>query len=256
MSLEPTQAPSIIHFIKAASPCLTQEHICSVWRAAKRCVIIGTPAIRSSPGVPDHALRDKRFRLRTSRDLRRGNDCRPRTVCATPMASRHPRKAASLARFQPVGEVLLARRAKAVPGRGFPADREARLQLRASADGLSLLDQGRQLGSSSTRRRSRRSTRPSRGAAKYGIHVCINFHRAPGYTVAQPAGENQPLDRPRDAKRLCQALGHVRPPLPRHPQRASELQPDERAGQSRAKSLRGGGPQAGRRPSAAKTRSG
>ena len=27
---------------------------------------------------------------------------------------------------------------------------------------------------------------------KYGIHVCLNFHRAPGWTVARPAGPRNP----------------------------------------------------------------
>ena len=33
---------------------------------------------------------------------------------------------------------------------------------------------------------------------KHGVHVQINFHRAPGYTVAKPAGAEIALDRPRD----------------------------------------------------------
>ena len=69
----------------------------------------------------------------------------------------------------------------------------------------------------------------------------------PGLHRGQAAGEDQSVDRPRDAARVRRALGHVRPPLPRHPQRTTQLQPDERAGGRRAGGLRGGGPQAGRR---------
>jgi aryl-phospho-beta-D-glucosidase BglC (GH1 family) len=37
---------------------------------------------------------------------------------------------------------------------------------------------------------------------RYGIHVCINFHRAPGYTVAQPA-ETRSLWSDAEAQRVC-----------------------------------------------------
>ena len=37
---------------------------------------------------------------------------------------------------------------------------------------------------------------------KYGIHVCINFHRAPGYTVAQPA-EKTSLWTDAETQRVC-----------------------------------------------------
>jgi hypothetical protein len=37
---------------------------------------------------------------------------------------------------------------------------------------------------------------------KYGIHVCINFHRAPGYTVAQPP-ERLDLWKDPEAQRVC-----------------------------------------------------
>ncbi len=37
---------------------------------------------------------------------------------------------------------------------------------------------------------------------KYGVHVCINFHRAPGYTVAQPA-ESRSLWSDPEAQRVC-----------------------------------------------------
>ena len=99
----------------------------------------------SSPGPP-HAMRDKNLRRPIAHRLRRGNGRCRGAAGAARMASRHPGEAASLARLQSAGEVYAFRRAKAVPGGGFPADLEARLQLRASADGLPLLDQGRQLG--------------------------------------------------------------------------------------------------------------
>ena len=54
---------------------------------------------------------------------------------------------------------------------------------------------------------------------KYGIHVAINFHRAPGYTVASPPERTSLWTDAGNAARLRQTLGHVRPPLPRHPQR-------------------------------------
>ena len=38
--------------------------------------------------------------------------------------------------------------------------------------------------------------------AKYGIHVCLNFHRAPGYTVAKPA-ETHSLWTDPEAQRVC-----------------------------------------------------
>jgi len=57
------------------------------------------------------------------------------------------------------------------------------------------------IGSGSTRQRSRRSTRPSMGG-KYGIHVWINSNRAPGYTVAQAAGEDELWCDP-DTQRVC-----------------------------------------------------
>ena len=41
-----------------------------------------------------------------------------------------------------------------------------------------------------------------RWGAQYGIHVCINFHRAPGYTVARPA-EPRSLWTDPDAQRVC-----------------------------------------------------
>ena len=103
-----------------------------------------------------------------------------------PMAGRRPGEVASLARLQPVGEVCLLRRAKAVPGGGFPADLATRLQLRASADGLPLLDQRRQLGGVRRDDAARKSTRRSRGAGSTESTFRINFHRAPGYTVASP----------------------------------------------------------------------
>ena len=56
----------------------------------------------------------------------------------------------------------------------------------------------------------------------------------PGLHRRPAAGEDQPVDRPRNAAGLRHALGHVRPALSRHPQRAAELQPDERAGGRRA----------------------
>ena len=37
---------------------------------------------------------------------------------------------------------------------------------------------------------------------KYGIHVCLNFHRAPGYTVAQPA-ESRVLWTDTEAQEVC-----------------------------------------------------
>ena len=37
---------------------------------------------------------------------------------------------------------------------------------------------------------------------KYGVHVCINFHRAPGYTVAEPR-EPKDLWTDADAQRVC-----------------------------------------------------
>ena len=41
-----------------------------------------------------------------------------------------------------------------------------------------------------------------RWGEQYGIHVCINFHRAPGYTVARPA-EAKSLWTDADAQRVC-----------------------------------------------------
>jgi len=38
--------------------------------------------------------------------------------------------------------------------------------------------------------------------AKYGVHVCLNFHRAPGYTVAKPP-EPKSLWSDPDAQRVC-----------------------------------------------------
>ena len=57
--------------------------------------------------------------------------------------------------------------------------------------------------------------------AKYGIHVCDQLPPRPRLYGRQPAGENQSLDRPGNAARLRQALGHVCPPLPRHSQRSA-----------------------------------
>ncbi|NLG15649.1 MAG: glycoside hydrolase family 5 protein [Lentisphaerae bacterium] len=37
---------------------------------------------------------------------------------------------------------------------------------------------------------------------KYGIHICLNFHRAPGYTVAKPA-EKMNLWKDPEARRIC-----------------------------------------------------
>ncbi|MFO1489744.1 MAG: cellulase family glycosylhydrolase [Kiritimatiellia bacterium] len=37
---------------------------------------------------------------------------------------------------------------------------------------------------------------------RYGLHVCLNFHRAPGYTVARPA-EAKSLWTDPDAQRVC-----------------------------------------------------
>ncbi len=37
---------------------------------------------------------------------------------------------------------------------------------------------------------------------KHGLHVCLNFHRAPGYTVAQPP-EPKPLWDDEEAQRVC-----------------------------------------------------
>ena len=82
--------------------------------------------------------------------------------------------------------------------------------------------------------------------AKYGIHVSINFHRAPGYTVASPP-EKTSLWTDRQTQRVC--AKHWAMFARRYrgvPSAAAELQPDERAGQCRAGGLRGGGPQAGR----------
>ena len=42
---------------------------------------------------------------------------------------------------------------------------------------------------------------------KHGIHVQINFHRAPGFTVARPARAEVALDRPGDPGRLRPPLG-------------------------------------------------
>ena len=73
---------------------------------------------------------------------------------------------------------------------------------------------------------------------KYGIHVSINFHLRSRLYGRPAAGADQPLDRRQDPGRLRRALGHVRPPLPRHSQRAAELQLDERAGRRRREGLR------------------
>ena len=85
-----------------------------------------------------------------------------------------------------------------------------------------LLDQGRQLGG--VRRGDAQGDRPGGRVGREVRNSRLDqLSPRPRLYGRQPAGENQPLDRPQDTARLRQALGHVRPPLPRHPQRASEL---------------------------------
>ena len=62
-------------------------------------------------------------------------------------------------------------------------------------------------------------------AERYGIHVCLNFHRAPGYTVTQPPGGEVPLDGRGGAARLHHPLGPLRQALRRASQQAPLLQP-------------------------------
>ena len=78
---------------------------------------------------------------------------------------------------------------------------------------------------------------------KHGIHVQINFHRAPGFTVARPAGAEVALDRPRDPGRLRPPLGGLRGALPGHAEQRGQLQPVQRA---RRQGQAGGPPPRGR----------
>ena len=64
---------------------------------------------------------------------------------------------------------------------------------------------------------------------KHGVHVQINFHRAPGFTVAKPAGAEVALDRPRDPGRLRPPLGELRGALSGHAEQPGQLQPAQRA---------------------------
>ncbi len=64
---------------------------------------------------------------------------------------------------------------------------------------------------------------------KHGIHVQINFHRAPGYTVASPPEPKVALDRPRDPGRLRAPLGELRGALSGHAEQPGQLQPAQRA---------------------------
>ena len=45
---------------------------------------------------------------------------------------------------------------------------------------------------------------------KYGIHVCLNFHRAPGYTVAKPP-EKTSLWTDAETQRVCACTGRRSP---------------------------------------------
>jgi endoglucanase len=53
--------------------------------------------------------------------------------------------------------------------------------------GLPHLDGERQPLPPSKKPSCARSTAPVQFGEKYGIHVMLNFHRAPGYTVASPS---------------------------------------------------------------------
>jgi endoglucanase len=59
---------------------------------------------------------------------------------------------------------------------------------------------------------------------KNGIHVQLNFHRAPGYTVAA-AGVQITVDRYRGSGCLCAALGTLGPAIPEGPQSTAQFQP-------------------------------
>ena len=59
---------------------------------------------------------------------------------------------------------------------------------------------------------------------KHGVHVQINFHRAPGFTVASPAGAEVALDGPRDPGRLCPPLGDLRGALSGHAEQPGQFQ--------------------------------
>ncbi len=157
--------------------------------------------------------------------------------------------------FNLLEKFYLQQRPQAVPGGRFPPDLEARLQFRAAADGLSSLDQGRQLGA--VRRGDARRNRPGRRLGREVRHPRGDqFPSRPRLHGGHSAGADQPLDRCGNAARLRQALGHVRPPLPRHPQHAAQLQSHERAGHGRRRRSMPRWSASWSRPSAAKTRNG
>ena len=64
---------------------------------------------------------------------------------------------------------------------------------------------------------------------RYGVHVCLNFHRAPGYTVATPPEPTSLWTDPRTQDGLRPALGRLRSALQGHPEQPPELQPAQRA---------------------------
>ena len=64
---------------------------------------------------------------------------------------------------------------------------------------------------------------------KHGVHVQINFHRAPGYTVARPREPKSLWTDPEILDVCARSLGDLRSALPGYPQQLGQLQSVQRA---------------------------
>ena len=109
-----------------------------------------------------------------------------RTFGGASLAACQPGKAAALAGLQPAGEILPAKRPQAIPGGRFPADLQARASISCGCRWTIASGSKTATGRSSTKRRLPKSTRPLPGVKSTASTSAINFHRAPGYTVANP----------------------------------------------------------------------
>ena len=76
---------------------------------------------------------------------------------------------------------------------------------------------------------------------KHGVHVQLNFHRAPGYTVASPR-EPKSLWTDAEAQDVCaQHWATFAKRFPGRPESRTELRPVQRAGPGRGRAAQGGG---------------
>ena len=70
-----------------------------------------------------------------------------------------------------------------LPRGRLPLDRRLGLRLRPAADVLPALDRGRRPLQDVNEPMLAKIDRAIELGRKYGLHVCLNFHRAPGYSV-------------------------------------------------------------------------